>query len=106
MVVGCTQKYADYDLIRKTDFLQSQVHNRPVAPLMQKGRADSLEKCFNQWLFFSNAENEKKEHIPKLVQVLCPGDEYLMESTITERWWTVLFYSQACVFVNTHCPKK
>jgi hypothetical protein len=103
---GCTQKYIDYDVIRKTDFL-SRPESAPIAPPpMIKGRSEIQKQCFHQWLFASNAETEKNNFKPQLIQTLCPGQEYLLETTITDTWWTVLFYSQACVHVKTVCPKK
>lgn len=103
--VACTQKYTDYDIVLKTDFLKNAA-NRPISERFLPGRADKLGQCFNQWLFFSNAENQKKEYLPNIVQALCPGDEYLVNATVTERWWTVIFFSQACVKIETFCPVR
>lgn len=103
LTVGCTQKYADYDLIRKGDF-NKESYERPIAAtqVMAKGR-DELSECFNQWLFFSNAEKQKNERIPEFVRALCPGKDYLVQATLTERWWTTIIFTQACVEIKTLC---
>lgn len=100
---GCTQKYADYDLIRKVDF-NKESYERPVpsTQVLAQGR-DSLKECFNQWLFFSNAEKEKESRTPEFVRALCPGKDYLVKATITERWWTTLVFTQACIDIITLC---
>ncbi|MFY7994632.1 MAG: hypothetical protein ACOVP4_15140 [Bacteriovoracaceae bacterium] len=102
---SCTQKYVDYDVIRKTDFLQNP-DNRPITQKVFPGKKDQLGQCFNQWLFFSNAETQKKNYLPNIVQAVCPGDEYLVDARITERWWTTIIFTQACVRVETSCPIK
>jgi hypothetical protein len=103
MLTGCTQKYADYDLIRKVDF-KKETYERPVpaTQIMAKGK-DELKECFNQWLFFSNAEKQKDERTPEFVRALCPGKDYLMGATFTETWWTTLIFTQSCIDIQTLC---
>ncbi|MBY0518633.1 MAG: hypothetical protein K2P81_17110 [Bacteriovoracaceae bacterium] len=102
---GCTRKYADYDVINKLKF-RDNPQERPVAPVMQISHKDDVEECFNQWLFFSNAETEKNRYLPALVQVLCPGSEWLVDTRITQQWWTTIIFTRACVNVEAHCPVK
>jgi hypothetical protein len=100
---ACTQKYADYDLIRKVDFnKESYERPIPVTQIMAQGN-DELKECFNQWLFFSNAEKQKESHIPSMVRVLCPGKDYLVLAEFKETWWTTLIFSQACIEIQTKC---
>ncbi len=100
---ACTQKYADYDLIRKVDFnKESYERPIPVTQIMAQGN-DELKECFNQWLFFSNAEKQKESHIPSMVRVLCPGKDYLVSAEFKETWWTTLIFSQACIEIQTKC---
>jgi hypothetical protein len=103
LLTGCTQKYADYDLIRKVDF-KKETYERPVpaTQIMAKGK-DELKECFNQWLFFSNAEKQKDERIPEFVRALCPGKDYLMTATFTETWWTTVIFTQSCIDIQTLC---
>lgn len=92
-----------YDLIRKVDF-NKENYSRPTT-LMQviPLRRDELSSCFNQWLFFNNAEKEKNESIGFMVKSLCPGQDYLLNSEMVETWWTTLFFTQACVSIKTQC---
>ncbi len=102
-VIGCTQKYASYDLIRKIDF-QKESYERPVSvyQVLPEGN-DQLESCFNQWLFFSNAEKEKNAAVPAMVRTLCPGKDYLMNTSMTETWWTTLIFTRSCVEMESSC---
>lgn len=102
-LAGCTQKYVNYDLIRKVDF-NKESYERPVT-LMQvlpEGR-DELSACFNQWFFFSNADREKSDAIPMIVRSLCPGKDYLIDTDMTETWWTTLVFTRSCVDTKTMC---
>ncbi|HXH32435.1 MAG TPA: hypothetical protein VNJ01_16670 [Bacteriovoracaceae bacterium] len=103
LLAGCTRKYMDYDLIRKVDF-QKETYERPI-PLTKVTPVgkDDLKSCFNQWLFFSNAEKEKDKAIPFIVRSLCPGQEYLLQAQMQEQWWTTLVFTRSCVKVETKC---
>lgn len=107
-VVGCTQKYASYDLIRKVDF-NRESYERPVTAIdvLPQG-TDQLKECFNQWLFFSNADKEKEREVPSMVRLLCPNRDYLVNATFTDTWWTTLIFTRACVDIETTCadPKR
>lgn len=106
LLCACTQKYADYDLIRKVDF-QKESYQRPVTlmEVLPVGK-DELSSCFNQWLFFSNAEAQKNRAIPAMVRTLCPGENYLMATSLTETWWTTLIFTRACVDMETKCAAE
>jgi hypothetical protein len=105
-LMGCTQKYADFDLIRKADF-QQKSYERPLTRMqvLPSGH-DQLKNCFNQWLFFSNAEKEKDNALPQMVRALCPRESYLMDTRITEDWWTLIVFSRACVDIESKCAKE
>jgi hypothetical protein len=106
--ISCTQKYASYDLIRKVDF-NKESYERPITvhQVLPQGK-DELDSCFNQWLFFSNAETEKNNAISVMVRTLCPGKDYLLNTDMTETWWTTLIFTRSCVEMTTSCavPKK
>ena len=106
ILAACTQKYVDYDLIRKVDF-QKESYQRPTTRMevLPAGR-DSLESCFNQWLFFSNAEKEKDQALPVMVRTLCPAQGYLMDTKMTETWWTTIIFTRACVEMETKCAEE
>jgi hypothetical protein len=101
--MGCTQKYTGYDLIRKADF-EKETYTKPVTlvEVLASGR-DELDTCFNQWLFFSNAEKEKNNSISFIVRSLCPGKDFLVQTEMTETWWTTLIFTRACVDMKTLC---
>jgi hypothetical protein len=103
ILLGCTRKYADYDLINKANF-NRESFERPVTlmEVLPEGK-DQLKQCFQQWLFFSNAEKEKALAIPSLVRSLCPKNMYLLNAHMTELWWTTIIFTQACVSVETSC---
>ena len=105
IITSCTQKYSEYDLIRKADF-QKESYERPVTPfqVIPQGR-DYLKSCFNQWLFFTNADKERNQAIPYLVRTLCPNQEFLIQSEMVETWWTTLIFTRACVGVETKCAE-
>lgn len=107
LIIGCTQKYMDFDVIRKTDYLQGGAPKQPISVRpMVKGLKENQKECFNQWFFISNAEKNKNEFKPQLIQTMCFGSDYLIDARITETWWTVLFFSQSCLEINTYCPMK
>lgn len=103
LIASCTQKYADYDLIRKVDF-QKETYSRPTTlmEVLPEGK-DELKACFNQWFFSSNAEKEKDSSIPVMVRTLCPGKDYLMNTRMTETWWTTIIFTRSCVEMETLC---
>jgi hypothetical protein len=105
VMMSCTQKYSSYDLIRKADF-QRETYERPVTPfqVIPVGK-DDLNSCFNQWLFFSNAEKQKNLAIPFVIRSLCPAQDFLIQSEMTETWWTTLIFTRACVSVETKCAE-
>ena len=102
-ILSCTQKYSNYDLIRKVDFNQPS-YERPVTQyqVMARGQ-DELGQCFNQWLFNSNAEKLKLEQLPFLVRALCPQSDYLVNAEFKETWWTSLIFTQSCISIKTTC---
>lgn len=106
LILGCTQKYSHYDLIRKVDFNQ-QSYERPITQfqVLAQGQ-DSLGQCFNQWLFSSNAEKEKNDQLPFIVRALCPQSEYLVNSEFKETWWTSLIFTQSCISIKTTCANS
>jgi hypothetical protein len=103
LLSSCTQKYADYDLIRKADF-DRENYSRPTTTMevLPHGK-DELKSCFNQWLFFSNAEEEKNKSISFIVRSLCPGKDYLINTEMKETWWTSLLFTRSCISMETLC---
>jgi hypothetical protein len=102
-LVSCTQKYTSFDLVHKVNF-NRETYQRPtpVTQVLPDGK-DEMKSCFNQWLFFSNAEKEKDNSIPYMIRSLCPGKDYLLDTEMTERWLTTIIYTQSCVMIDTKC---
>lgn len=109
-VIGCTSKYQTFHTIKKGEFQYKQgnspIGHNPIAPKLYPGRKVTQNSCHNQWLFSSNAMQKAYNDIPALVNYSCPGENYLVNSKITESWWTTLFFSRGCVELETHCPRK
>lgn len=106
LVASCTQKYSGYELIRKVDFNQRS-YERPLSvyEVTPKGK-DKIEQCFNQFLFFSNANKEVEESLPLIVRTLCPNNSYLLNSDFTETWWTTIFFTRSCIEVTSTCADE
>lgn len=101
--MGCTQKYVDYDLIKKVSFNRENFERHITLSRVSASGRDELSQCFNQWLFSNNAEKEKNERIPEFIRALCPGKDYLVQTKVKELWWTTLIFTQACVDIKTLC---
>lgn len=105
ILAACTQKYTSYDLIRKVDF-NRESFDRPITVMQVLPTGpDKLSACFNQWLFFSNAEKEKNESVPFIVRTLCPGKDFLLDTQMVDTWWTTLVFSRSCVDIETKCAE-
>jgi hypothetical protein len=102
-LTACTQKYVDYDLIKKVEFNQKS-YSRPITvyQVLPEGK-DKVSSCFNQWLFFSNADKEKESAMPMMVRTLCPGKDYLLKTEMTETWWTTILFTRSCIDMETMC---
>ncbi|HXH74309.1 MAG TPA: hypothetical protein VNJ08_05045 [Bacteriovoracaceae bacterium] len=103
ILASCTQKYADYDLIRKADF-ERATYSRPVTliEVLPQGK-DDLKACFNQWLFLSNAEADKNKSVSFMVRSLCPGKDFLVNTEMKETWWTTLLFTRSCIEMESLC---
>ena len=111
LLSGCATNYEDYSFISKKDFTLEEdrivnrtAHERPAR--LVSGRAEVEEFCESQILFNKNAFNITRDSLPALVRQSCPGQDYLLDATITKRWWTTLVYSRSCIKVESYCPKK
>lgn len=102
---GCSRKYETFSIIKKKDFLFGNEHS-PIAPKMYPGKKQVGEFCTGQWLFTNNAVRDTHEHLNRMVRFTCPKDDYLLNSTVTQLWWTTLIYSRACIELETYCPRS
>ena len=104
-MLACTQKYQTYHLIDKNNF-DKEKPTTPIGRKVFKGAKFKKEYCRGQILFMSNAKKETDRYVSNLVRYSCPTDDVLVESKITETWWTTLVYSRSCVELESHCPRK
>lgn len=100
-LLGCTRKYADLGTLHKPSLARNLP--TPPFPAFRPTGPDRLGACFNQFLFFSNAEKQKDEYQRQAFQILCPGREWLTDTRVTSHWWTTLLFTRACVELEAGC---
>jgi len=105
MTISCSQKYETHYTIKKRTFRKGQPHN-PVTPKMVKGRRETQEFCTGQFFWYSNAKKATDGSLPALINYSCPKNDYLMDTKITETWWTTIIYSRSCIELESYCPIK
>jgi hypothetical protein len=102
--LACTRKYADLGVLHKPSLARGTT--APAFPTLIAGAEDRLGACFNQFLFFSNADKEREQYQRNSLQALCPGKEWLMEAGVTSHWWTVLVFTRSCVELEARCAVR
>jgi hypothetical protein len=105
LLVSCSKKYQTFHVIKKTGFdFRDQKEQNIITPKMYPGKKIERNFCTGQILFGSNAEVEAQKELNQLVRFSCPDSDYLLNSKVTETWWTTLFYSRACIKLESFCP--
>lgn len=104
IAASCSRKFQTFHTIEKSTFLFGQEHS-PIAHRLQPGQKQTREFCNGQWLFSNNAVRDTQEQLNRVVRYTCDKDKYLINSVVTETWWTTLIYSRACIEFETHCPR-
>ena len=104
-LASCTQKYETYHVISKSEFNKDN-YEAPVTKKMYPGEKVTKDYCEGQILFSSNAKKATDRALTNIVRTTCSDDEYLLNSKVTETWWTTLIYSRSCVELETYCPRK
>lgn len=104
-LTSCTQKYQTYYVIDKYNFNKDN-YEAPIAKKMLPKNKVEREICADQIFFSSNAYKETSLLLTNTMKSLCGDDKYLLNTRLTETWWTVLLYSKSCVKVETYCPRK
>jgi hypothetical protein len=103
--MSCTQKYQTFHVIDKENF-RKESPEVPITKKMLPGKKRHAEFCAGQFFFSSNAKKKTDQYLPHLVGRLCSGSKYLVNSRLTETWWTTIIYSRSCVELDTYCPRK
>lgn len=104
LLVGCTQKYQTYHIIDKGNF-DKENPQAPIAPKMFPGKKRTMSHCEGQIFFSSNAKKRTDQYVGNMVRTLCPKNKYLLNSRLTETWWTTIIYSRSCVELEAYCPR-
>lgn len=104
ILFGCTQKYQTYYMIDKNNFDKDK-YQTPITPKMLPTRKTKASHCEGQIFFSSNAKTKTDKYIKTMVKTMCPESNYLMNSRLTETWWTTIIYSRSCVELESYCPK-
>ena len=105
LLISCAQKYQTYHTIEKSGFTKDN-YQAPITKKMFPGRKVQGEYCAGQFFFATNAKKDTDRKLPELVYTLCPKDKYLLNSKLTETWWTTIIYSRSCVELESYCPRK
>lgn len=103
-LVSCTQKYQTYHIIDKHDFAKNNYHS-PITSKLFPGRKSRASHCEGQVFWASNAQKKTDQHLSRMIQTLCPGKGHLLNSKLTETWWTTIFYSRSCIEFEYYCPR-
>ncbi len=103
--LSCTQKYQTYHVIDKARF-DKENPEVPITRKMRPGRRTSKEYCAGQFFFASNAYKKTEQYLKNMVTTMCPDSDYIINSRLTETWWTTIIYSRSCVELEGYCPKK
>ena len=103
LLTSCAQKYRTYSVIEKSSFIAGKEQDLIVNKKLKKGRKFTKEYCRGQILFNTNAKKETDRYLEQLVRLSCPKTKYLMDTTVTEVWWTTLVYSRSCVELESYC---
>jgi len=104
LLMSCAQKFQTYHVIDKHNFNI----NNPVPPVIKKmapGKKTEIDFCAGQIFFMSNAKKDTDRHLSNLTRTMCPDSNYLLNSTLTETWWTTIIYSRSCVRLESYCPR-
>ncbi|MCT4641479.1 MAG: hypothetical protein N4A33_04220 [Bacteriovoracaceae bacterium] len=107
ILTSCASKYNTYPIIDKRNFKK----DNPVAGIISKRLLPSTNKrtvkrCFSQFFWNKNAKKDSLNFLPMQLNGICRKNNYLMNTTIRESWWTTIVYSRSCIEVKTTCPRN
>lgn len=104
LLISCAQKYQTYHIIDKQNFDKDN-YQTPISKKLYPQMRVSSSFCEGQFFFMSNAKKETDLQLNRIVRTLCPNDNYLLNSRLTETWWTTIIYSRSCVDFEAYCPR-
>jgi hypothetical protein len=103
--VGCTQKYETFYVIDKANFNKKN-YQPPIAPKLRRTTKAKKYYCENQFFFSSNAKTKTDIYTNNVVNYMCPDSKYLLDTRITDTWWTTIIYTRSCVEIESFCSKN
>lgn len=104
LLTSCAQSYQTYNTIDKRNFSKDG-ENSHVTPKLVRSQKVEHGHCEGQVLFFSNARAQTDKYIDRMVTNLCGDSDFLLDSKLTETWWTTIIYTRSCVKFETYCPR-
>lgn len=105
ILLGCTQKYQTYQAIDKYNF-QKNGENSPIVSKTIPTQKIQRAHCAGQFFFADNAQKKTDLYLTRMLPSLCDSSPVLLNSKLTETWWTTIIYSRSCVKFETSCSKK
>ena len=106
LLISCTQKYETYHVIDKQNFKKDNYEAPITKKQLASGEKSLSEYCEGQILFSSNAKVSTDRALSHLVDRACTKNRYLLNSKVTELWWTTIVYSRSCIELETYCPRN
>lgn len=103
LLSACSTKYQTYQVIDKYKF-QYPGENNPISKKLRPAKKETQSSCEGQWFFSRNAHKINQANVHSMVKFTCPKSKFLVNSKITETWWTTIIYSRSCIDLLTYCP--
>ncbi len=105
LIMGCSHKYQTYHVIDKYNFDKDHP-NPPITKKMYPGQKVKRSHCEGQLLFTSNAVTKNTKYLEQMIKGMCPDSNYILNSRLTETWWTTIIYSRSCMEIEGYCARK
>ena len=102
---SCTQKYQTYHAVDKHNF-KKEGENSPLTQKLIPIQKVKRASCAGQFFFFDNAQKKTDQYLNQMIPSLCKNSSVLLNSKLTETWWTTIIYSRSCVKFETSCSRK
>lgn len=103
LLMSCSQKYQTYHVIDKYNF-DVEKPNTPITKKLYPGNKTTLSYCKGQFFFYNNAKKETDQYLPHMLRGMCRKSNYILNSKLTETWWTTIIYSRSCIKMEGYCP--
>ena len=104
LLLSCSHKYQTYHIIDKNNFDK----NNPSPPITEKkfpGKKIEFSQCAGQFFWSSNAVKDTERLMSMRLRSFCGKSKTILNSKITETWWTTIAYSRACLEFVGYCPR-